>query len=181
MAGRKQPSSKRYAQALFELARESDAVGEWDEQLAMLAAAADTPEFVSLMEAPEISGDERTRALEHVLPDLRDGARNLLQLLARARATQALPQIHEQYRELVDASQGVVRVEVTSAVELTDDDTKRIAGQLSTALGGDVRITSVVDSELLGGLVIRVGDRVLDGSARQRLNSLRGTLARGMV
>ena len=181
MAGRRQPSSKRYAQALFELARDADTLGEWDEQLAGLAAAAGTPEFVSLMEAPEISGDERARALEHVLPDLSDGARNLLHLLARARATQALPQVHERYRELVDASQGVVRVEVTSAVELTEDDTKRIAGQLSTALGGDVRVTAVVEPGMLGGLVIRVGDRVIDGSARQRLNALRGALARGMV
>lgn len=181
MAGRRQPSSKRFAQAIFELAQESGALGEWDEQLATLALAAGTPEFVSLMEAPEITGDERTRVLGHVLPNLSDGARNLLQLLARARATHALPAVHDRYRELVDASQGVVRVQVTSAVDLTDDDTSRIAGQLSAALGGDVRVASAVDPDLLGGLVIRVGDRVIDGSARQRLNSLRGTLARGMV
>lgn len=181
MARRRQPSSKRYAQALFELARESGAVGEWDEQLATLAVAAATPEFVSLMEAPEIADDERARALEHVLPDLSDGARNLLGLLARARAVQALPQVHERYRALVDAAQGVVRVQVTSAVDLTEDDTKRIAEQLSTALGGDVRVTAAVDPEMLGGLVIRVGDRVIDGSARQRLTALRGALARGMV
>ena len=181
MAGRRQPSSKRYAQALFELARESGTVADWDEQLATLAAAAGTPEFVSLMEAPEITADERSRALEHVLPDMSDGASNLLHLLARARAVQVLPQVHERFRELVDASQGVVRVEVASAVELSEDNTKRIVEQLSAALGGDVRVTASVDSELLGGLVIRVGDRVIDGSARQRLNSLRGALARGMV
>ena len=181
MAGRKQPSSKRYAQALFELARDSGAVDEWDAQLATLAAAAQTPEFVALMEAPEIRDDERARTLQSVLPDLSDGARNLLELLARARATGVLPMVYERYRELVDASQGVVRVAVTSAVELTDDDTKRIAGQLSAALGGDVRVTATVDSEVLGGLVIRVGDRVIDGSARQRLNSLRGALAQGVV
>lgn len=181
MPGRKKPSSKRYAQALFELAQQSGAVAEWDAQLLALAAAGGTPEFVTLMEAPEIADDERARALRHVLPDLTDGARNLLNLLARARAVEALPQVHERYRELVDAAEGVVQVQVASAVELTDDDTKRIAEQLSAALGGNVRITANVDPELLGGLVIRVGDRVIDGSARQRLSSLRGALARGMV
>lgn len=181
MPGRRKPSSKRYAQALFELAQQSGAVAEWDEQLSALAAAGGTPEFVTLMEAPEITDDERARALEHVLPDLTGGARNLLDLLARARAVEALPQVYERYRELVDAAQGIVRVQVASAVELTDDDTRRIAGQLSAALGGDVRITASVDPELLGGLVIRVGDRVVDGSARQRLGSLRGALAQGMV
>ena len=181
MAGRRQPSSKRYAQALFELARESGAVQEWDVQLAALAAAAETPEFVTLMEAPEIAADERARSLEHVFPDLTDGARNLLGLLAKARAVEALPQVHQRFRELVDASQGVVRVQVSSAIDLTEDDTKRITQQLSAALGGDVRVTAAVDADLLGGLVIRVGDRVIDGSARQRLSSLRGALARGMV
>ena len=181
MARRKQPSPKRYAQALFELARESGALPEWDEQLAALSAAAETPEFVTLMEAPEIADDERARALGHVLPDLTDGALNLLHLMARARAVEALPQVYARFRELVDASQGVVRVQVSSAIELTGDDTKRIAEQLSAALGGDVRVTAAVEPEMLGGLVIRVGDRVIDGSARQRLSSLRGTLARGMI
>jgi F-type H+-transporting ATPase subunit delta len=64
---------------------------------------------------------------------------------------------------------------------LADDDQKRITGQLAASLGKEVQITTQVNSELLGGLVIRVGDRVIDGSARQRLNALRGSLARGIV
>ena len=181
MPGRRQPSSKRYAQAIFELARESDAVSEWDEQLAALAAAAGIPEFVTLMESPEITDEERAQAVDRLFPNITGGARNLLELVARARAVSALPQVYERYRELVDAAENIVRVQVASAVELTEDDTKRIAEQLSAALGGDVRVTATVDAGLLGGLVMRVGDRVIDGSARQRLNSLRGALARGMV
>lgn len=181
MPGRALPSAKRYAQAVFDIAQASDATQEWDEQLSMLSQAAGVPEFISLMQAPEITAEERSVALDAVLPSASDQTRNLLMLLARSRAVEVLPQVYKRFQELADAAQGVVRVRVSSAIELTDDDQKRIIDQLSASLGRDVRITTTVDPELLGGLVIRVGDRVIDGSARQRLSSLRGALARGIV
>ena len=181
MPGRALPSAKRYAQAVFDIAQASGATQEWDEQLSMIAQAAGIPEFIALMQAPEITPEERSKALEGVLPSLSDQARNLLLLLARNRAVGVLPQVYDRFQELIDAAQGVVRVQVSSAIELTDDDQKRVTDQLSASLGRDVRLTTTVDPELLGGLVIRVGDRVIDGSARQRLSSLRGSLARGAV
>ena len=180
MAGRA-PSAKRYAQAAFDIAQASDSTQEWEEQLSMLAQASAVPEFASLMEAPEITLEECTKALGSVLPSLSDATRNLLMLVARRRAIKVLPQVYERFQELNDAARGLVRVQVTSALELTDDDQKRITGQLAASLGKEVQITTQVNSELLGGLVIRVGDRVIDGSARQRLNALRGSLARGIV
>ena len=92
-----------------------------------------------------------------------------------------LTQVYLRFQELSDAAQGVVRVQVTSAIELTDADQKRITEQIAISLGKEVRITTAVKPELLGGLVIRVGDRVIDGSAQQRLQALKGTLARGIV
>ena len=181
MAGRALPSAKRYAQAVFDIAQASDSVQEWDEQLSILAQASGVPEFASLMQAPEIKPEERSKALESVLPSLSDGMRNLLMLIAKRGAVKVLPQVYSRFQELSDAAQSVVRVQVTSAIELTDADQKRITEQLAASLGKSVRITAVVKPELLGGLVIRVGDRVIDGSAQQRLQALRGTLARGIV
>ena len=154
---------------------------EWDEQLSMLAQASDVPEFALLMQAPEINPEERSKALDSVLPSLSDGARNLLMLIAKRGAVKVLPQVYSRFQELSDAAQGVVRVQVTSAIELTDADRKRITEQLATSLGKEVRITTTVKPALLGGLVIRVGDRVIDASAQQRLQALKGTLARGIV
>jgi len=154
---------------------------EWDEQLSMLAQASGVPEFALLMQALEIKPEERSKALESVLPSLSDGTRNLLMLIAKRGAVKVFPQVYSRFQELSDAAQGVVRVQVTSAIELTDADQKRITEQLATSLGKEVRITTAVKPELLGGLVIRVGDRVIDGSAQQRLQSLKGTLARGIV
>ena len=154
---------------------------EWDEQLSMLAQAAGVSEFVSLMQAPEITPEERTKALEKVLPSLSDATRNLLMLVAKRRAIKVLPQVYARFQELSDAAQGVVRVQVTSAIELTGRDRRRITEQLAASLGKEVQITTAVNPELLGGLVIRVGDRVIDGSAQQRLSALKGSLARGIV
>ncbi len=181
MAGRSLPSAKRYAQAAFDIAQASDSMQEWDEQLSMLAQASGVPEFALLMQAPEINPEERSKALDSVLPSLSDGARNLLMLIAKRGAVKVLPQVYSRFQELSDAAQGVVRVQVTSAIELTDADRKRITEQLATSLGKEVRITTAVKPALLGGLVIRVGDRVIDASAQQRLQALKGTLAKGIV
>ncbi len=181
MAGRALPSAKRYAQAAFDIAQASDSMQVWDEQLSMLALASSVPEFASLMQAPEINPEERSKALESVIPSLFDGTRNLLMMIAKRGAVRVLPQVYLRFQELSDAAQGVVRVQVTSAIELTDADQKRITEQLAMSLGKEVRITTAVKPELLGGLVIRVGDRVIDGSAQQRLQALKGTLARGIV
>ena len=181
MAGRALPSAKRYAQAVFDIAQASDTTKEWDEQLSMLSQAAGVSEFVLLMQAPEITPEERSKALEKVLPSINDGTRNLLMLAAKSNAVKVLPQVYERFQELNDVAQGLVRVQVTSAIELTNDDRKRITEQLAASFGKEVTITTSVKPEMLGGLVIRVGDRVIDGSARQRLNSLRGSLARGIV
>jgi len=181
MARRALPSAKRYAQAAFDIAQASDSIQEWDEQLSMLAQASNIPEFASLMQAPEIKPEERSKTLELVIPSLSDGTRNLLMLIAKRGAVKVLPQVYSRFQELSDGAQGVVRVQVTSAIELTDADQKRITEQLAASLGKEVRITTAVKPELLGGLVIRVGDRVIDGSAQQRLQALKGTLARGIA
>ena len=181
MAGRALPSAKRYAEAAFDIAQATGTTQEWEEQLSMLSQASGVPEFVSMMQAPEINPEERSKTLESVIPSLSDGTRNLLMLIAKRGAVKVLPQVYSRFQELSDAAQGVARVQVTSAIELTDTDQRRITEQLAMSLGKEVLITTTVKPELLGGLVIRVGDRVIDGSAQQRLQALKGTLARGIA
>ena len=93
MAGRALPSAKRYAQAAFDIAQASDSMQVWDEQLSMLALASSVPEFASLMQAPEINPEERSKALESVIPSLFDGTRNLLMMIAKRGAVRVLPQV----------------------------------------------------------------------------------------
>lgn len=179
MPGRSLPKPKRYAQAVYEIAQAADTLDEWQETLAAMATACRNPDFVAMLEAPGITPAEKAEAIRAVLPDAGDLAHNLLGLLVQRRATGIVPQVHEHYQELLDRARGVQRVEVTSAVDLAEADRERIAGQISGTLGRSVRLTATVEPSLLGGLLVRVGDRVLDGSVRGSLLALRQSFTSG--
>jgi F-type H+-transporting ATPase subunit delta len=99
-----------------------------------------------------------------------------LQALVRHRRQMLIPDIAIEYRNLVDEAMGRLHAQVTVAREPNDGDRARLAEQLSTALGRRVVPHGVVNPAILGGIVVRVGDRVMDGSVRRRLTALRGRL-----
>ena len=179
MPGRSLPSPKRYAQAIFEIAQAADAFDEWQEQLSALGEACGEQGFIALLEAPGLTPEEKQRVVAEVLPDAEELAANLLLLLIERRAVSLAPQIAVRFRELVDAHRGIQRVQVASALPLSDDERQRITAELSRMFEGQVRLTEAVDPSLIGGLLVRVGDRVLDGSVRGRLAALKRSLAAG--
>ena len=102
---------------------------------------------------------------------------NLMLLLTSRNLVHLLPAIADRFQELLDAHNGVSRAEAVSAVPLDDGQREKVERALADMYGGEVRLTSRVDPEILGGMVIRIGDRVLDGSARTRLQNMRRELA----
>ena len=102
---------------------------------------------------------------------------NLMLLLASRNLVHLLPAIADRFQELLDAHNGVSRAEAVSAVPLDDSQRRSVERALADMYGGEIRLTSRVDPEILGGMVIRIGDRVLDGSARTRLRNMRRELA----
>lgn len=176
MPGRALPSPKRYAQAIFQLAREQDRLDGWLADLEAALEALGDPQFAALLDSPGVRLQDKLQAVDAVLPGLPPLARNLLALMAQRRAVSLLPRVMWEYRRLVDIRRGIQRAEVTSAIPLADADQQRIAQRLSQLLGGEVVVQARVDPSLLGGLVIKVGDRVLDGSTRNRLGELRKAL-----
>ena len=173
MAARSLPSPKRYAQAVFQIAEAEEGLDQWSEVLGAGAEAARSPAFVAAMDAPGLSVQEKMAVLRQVLPAMPDQGYNLLALLARRRAVSLLPRILEEYQSAVDRHQGLRRVELRTAVELTDAEEQRIAERLKAAMNADVRTSTRVDPGLLGGLMVRIDDTILDGTARGRLESMR--------
>ena len=102
---------------------------------------------------------------------------NLMLLLASRNLVHLLPAIADRFQELLDAHNGVSRAEAVSAVPLDDRQRRSVERALADMYGGEIRLTSRVDPEILGGMVIRIGDKVLDGSARTRLQNMRRELA----
>jgi F-type H+-transporting ATPase subunit delta len=171
--------ARRYARALFGIgvdAGKFEALGEELGELATLWNESD--ELRQTLENPVFKPAEKRAVLERILPQVAptpEVQRFVLLLLDRRRIV-LLPAIARAYRDLTDAQLGRVRAEVTSAQELAPATLDRVRRSLEQRTGRKVIVKSMVDPELIGGVVARVGDLVLDGSVRTQLADLRNRL-----
>ena len=165
----------RYAVALFELAQEQDALdavaGDLHNLRDLLEESAD---LKRLIRSPVLSRDEQARALAAV--GERAGfaplTRQFLGLLAHNRRLFALPDVIEAYDAMLAEHRGEVGAEVVSAVALSDEQLESVKQRLTAAVGQTVQLSTAVDPSLLGGLVVRVGSRMIDASIRTKLHQL---------
>ena len=175
-------SAKRYAQAVFEIAQEADRFDQWQDDLDSLAEAAANAEFVALVENPRLAVEEKRKIVADTLPGISDGALNLATILmVKGRFRVLAPLVAEEFRRLMDGHHGILRADVVTAVELTKDRVDQLTKALAEATGKDVRVTQRVDPEIVGGMVVRVGDRVLDGSVQSTLRGLRRSLVEDLA
>ena len=173
----RRPSSKRYALAIFQLAVERDEIERWQADLQVLDEALQEREFAGFLGMPKIRLDQKMSVIRDALPDLNPLAHSLLGLLTARGVVDTLPSIREQYGSLLDQQRGLERASVVSAVPLGDEQRERLAQSLQELIGKEIQLTANVDPSIVAGLVVRVGDRLIDGSARTRLQNLRKSLA----
>jgi len=169
-------SGKRYGQAIFELAQDQGAVEQWGQDVDLVAQAFQDAEFGALLKHAGVSAADKRRATESVLPDIQPRVRNMVDLLVARVLVDAIPEACAEFSELRDRLEGRQRVEVTTAVPLEPAEVDRITSFVGSLIGREVVVTPRVDEDILGGLVIQIGDRLMDGSARARLNGLRERL-----
>lgn len=166
----------RYASALFELASEDKATEAVGQQLqAVGAAIAQSDDFRRLVRSPVYSSDDQIAALEGVAAQLGVGGTtlNFLKLVAKNRRLAALPDVIKAFATLLATSKGEIAGEVTSAEPLTDAQLSDLKAALKSALGRDVALSTKVDSSILGGLIVKVGSRMMDNSLRTKLQNLK--------
>lgn len=173
-------SGKRYGQAIFELAREQDAVEQWGQDMALVSEAFGDAEFSALLKHAGVSAEDKRRATDAVLGDAQPMVRNMVNLLVARGLVDAIAEACQEFTELQDRLEGRQRVEVTTAVALEPAEVERITQFVAGLIGREVVVTPRVDEDILGGLVIQIGDRLMDGSARARLNGLRERLNTGI-
>ena len=173
--------ARNYAEALLELARRANDLPGWGSMIASVADAMGRDVTLRrFLESPRVSVEQKNEILGKALQDRTPRLFvRYLQALVRNRRHLLIPQIADAYRTLVDEAEGRVHAQVTVAKEATAEDEALIARQLSRALGKDVIPHLTVNPEILGGVVVRVGDRVMDGSVRRRLMTLRNRLIYG--
>ena len=170
------PSARRYARALFDLAAERGRQEEWQAQLRDAVAAASEPSVALYLGLPRVPVADKLDAVRRLLEGYDPMVVNAVQLLTQRRALNALADVAAAYDALLNESMGRVPVSVTSAIALSDPQRTRLSGELERVLRGDVVLDLREDEGLLGGLIVQVGDQVIDGSVRTRLESMRRTL-----
>jgi F-type H+-transporting ATPase subunit delta len=178
---RRDSAPRRYADAAFEIALRDKAVETWRKELDAAAATSTAGELEHVLANPAIPLDQRVTVAEKVFASLSGPVRNLILLLVRRHRIEQLPRIAAEFRRLDDLRNGLTHATATSAAPLGADETKAISARLEELTGGPIALETAVDPSLLGGLVVRVGDRLIDGSVRGRLERLRNQLASGAL
>ncbi len=165
--------AKRYAQAVFEIALEKQELERWQSDLSTIASLGEDVALIALLESPKLHFQDKARILSEQLREVNPLALNLVYLLAGRGRLGMLRAIADEYQRRLDSYQGIEQAEVVTAVPLGDEDRQRIAEHLGAAVGKKAIIQSEIDSGLIGGVVIRIGGKLLDGSVRSRLEALK--------
>ena len=171
--------ASRYAQALLEIGAETNSLQPLADQLHQVAEAyASSTELRVVLDNPLVSEHDREAVINEISSrmGLSPVVRNTLLLLMQRRRMAILPTMARTLRTLSDERAGLVRAEVASATALADDYVRRLQGELERMTGRKVVLERKVDPELMGGVVTRVGDLVIDGSIRTRLADLKAQL-----
>ena len=167
-----------YARALFDAAKDRDRLARVREDLADFVAMIDeVPELRALLRDPVLDSKEKADALDSILGGVDELVRNFLLLVAEKNRTAQIEEIAREFDRLVAAEERRLKVDLTTAFELSDKEAKSIVGQIEKASGRQVDATRSVDPDLIGGLILQAGSMRVDASARGRLNRLRHELA----
>jgi len=165
----------RYATALFDLAQEKEAVAKVEKSLTSLSKALGESDILrQLTTDPSISRDEAKKTIAAVAKKMKLDAltANTLGVLADNRRLGETAAVARAFQALAADARGELSAEVTSARALTPAQTKSLATKLKARMGSDVTINAIVDPDILGGLIIKVGSEMIDNSIKTRINTL---------
>ena len=169
----------RYATAIFEIAQENKNLDSLETSINDLATAlGESAELRSLIESPLVSRSDQESAIAAIAKkmNLNEVLAKSLSLMAQKRRLFVVPQLISALREQIAQERGEVTAEVTSAKALTKTQSENLASTLKERVGKTVTINSVVDESLIGGLIVKVGSKMIDTSIRSKLNSLQNAM-----
>lgn len=171
-------AARRHAQAAFEIALERKELQVWRGDLERLSEAVKDPTLFAFLESPGIHLDEKARILRQGLEGLNPLVMNLALLLVSRGRLGLLADMVLEYGRLVDEHRGIAHAEVATAVPLEPEEKDKLTSRLSDLVGREIVLTTRVDPTIVGGLVARVGDKLIDGSTKSRLLALRESMMR---
>ncbi|MEI6847880.1 MAG: ATP synthase F1 subunit delta [Chlorobiaceae bacterium] len=171
-------ASRRYASALLSAAEEGHFLDQVIEELKQIREIlANSRDLVHALRSPLINVDKKKHILEEVFKNVVGKQMHIfLTLTAKKKRAGLLPEIIDEFQILLDEKRGVLNVDVTSAVELSDDQVSELVNRLKLSTGKTIRPTMVVNKELIAGVAVKIGDTIFDGSVSHQLQMLKHTL-----
>jgi len=165
--------AKRYSQAVFEMALEQGELDRWQSDLQKIADLSKNTLLVAWLHSPKLDSKSKARLISEFAGDMSPLALNLVHLLAAKGRLGLAGDIADEHQRLLDKHRGIEHAEVTTAILLDDKDKKELATRLSAMVDKEVVLESGVDASLVGGIVVRIGDKLLDGSTHSKLKALK--------
>lgn len=169
-------ATKRYLQAIVEIARETQSFDAWERDLQRLGAMASDQQVAAFLENPSVQVAKKKKAVDVILKDAQPEARTLAYLLIDRQRTGIIPDLVDAFNEAVLAEKGIVMADVTTAEPLDDKMQAAVRERIGQLIGKKVELRMHTDPEIIGGLIARIGDEVIDGSVQARLRRLRTRL-----
>lgn len=171
--------ARPYAEAVFRLAKEKQALQPWSDHLAFLAAITRNPQMQTIIGNPKLTSAQVEALLLSIGEQrLDEQARNFVRVLIDNRRLALLPEIHELYEELKSQQEGVLEAEVTSAFPFSEEELKTLVQHLEQKYKRQIQAQVKVDPELIGGIKVEIGDEVWDASVRAQLDAMAFALTR---
>ena len=170
---------KRYAKALFQVGKDENALDKFSKILAELAQVfTDTPEVVDGLTNPLYPQEVREKVMAHIVKATKapEMMGNFLNLLVQKRRADVLPEIAEVFQTMVDEERNMCQGTVVSATKISGSLNKKIKATLEKITGKEVAVTNEIDPSIIGGIVAKVGDLVLDGSIKTQLTDLKESI-----
>lgn len=170
--------ANRYADALFATASEKGELERIEREITAVASVfRDNPELRKWLQHPKVTVEEKKSLFAKLFPDLSLLTRNLLHLLLERKRELEVEEIAAAYQRMVLERRGIVQAEVVSAVPLTEADEKELIVAFQKRIGKTIQIKNRVDSDILGGVIVQIGDRLYDGSVKTKLERFQKSVA----
>ena len=172
-------AARPYANAIFDIANGADTLDSWSDALANLANVVNDTQMSELLNNPEMGKAQKGELLIQVLADkLNEQQQNLVKLMAENGRLIIMKDVQEQFEVARAKAENKVDAEVVSAFELSAQQTDELINTLKNKLGCDITLTTTIDESLIGGVVIKAGDTIIDASMKSQLDSLALSLGR---
>jgi F-type H+-transporting ATPase subunit delta len=179
---RQDTAARRYAEAAFEIAQRDGTVDAWRSDLLNAAAILGDDRVARQLANPALALEDRAKLVNDLVgTTVSRPALNLVQLMLRRGRIDQVTRVAGQFRQLDNRRQGITEATATAAAELTPAEVRALTSRLEDFTGGRVELAVTVDPALLGGVLVRVGDQLIDGSVRGRLERLRNRLVSGAL